>query len=158
MNGSTSISAPPDGPAGGGDAVLARRLIAAAIAIAAAAVLAVAVWSSPSDEGLGTHTQLGLPACGWISTMQTPCMTCGMTTSFSYAAEGRLVTSFQTQPFGFLLALTTAGAFLAGTYVAATGANVAGLLSGMIGARFWWAVAGLALAAWIYKIVSYKGL
>ncbi len=149
---------PVDDGSNGGDPFFARRLIGAAVALFASAVLVVAWWSTPSSEGLGTHTQLGLPSCGWISTMQTPCVTCGMTTSFAFAADGSFLASFQTQPFGFLLAMGTAMALIGGMYTAATGANVGILLKGVVGWRFWWTVAGLAAAAWVYKVLSYKGI
>ena len=36
-------------------------------------VLGFAAYLTPSAEGLGTHTQLGMPSCGWIHTMGIPC-------------------------------------------------------------------------------------
>jgi hypothetical protein len=99
-----------------------------------------------------------MPACGWITLMDLPCPTCGMTTSFAHAADGHLLASFMAQPLGFLLAIATAMALLLGAYVAITGSRVAGQLG-----RLWvrgsgWALLAIALAAWGYKVLSYKGV
>lgn len=136
----------------------ARRLIGAAIATAAAAPLLLATWMTPSDAGLGTHEQLSLPQCGWVTLMDLPCPTCGMTTAFTHAADGDLITSFLTQPLGAILALGTAMALLIGLYVAVTGSQIAGVLVRLWRPRTAWLLAGVALAAWIYKMASYKGL
>lgn len=136
-----------------------RRLIGATVAMAAAALLGLAAYLSPSPSGLGTHSQLlNLPPCGWIATMDVPCPTCGMTTAFAHAAEGNFVGSFLAQPLGAVLALVAAMVLVVGLYVAATGSRVASLLAGLWSGRVAWGIGGFAAAAWIYKILSYKGI
>lgn len=142
----------------GEDGRRARRLLAALVAVGAASVLSLAAWLEPASAGLGTHEQLKMPACGWITLMDLPCPSCGMTTSFAHAADGRFLASFAAQPLGFLLAIATAMAVIAGSYVAVTGSRVAGQFT-----RLWvrgsgWAIIALVLAAWGYKVMSYKGL
>ena len=133
-----------------------RRLVGAGIAVAAAAVLGVAAWLDPSPEGLGTHSQLSLPPCGWILTMDLPCPTCGMTTSFAYAADGNLLGSFIAQPMGALLAVATAIALLVGTYTVATGSRVAAMFGQLWGRRAAWLLGTAFVTAWVYKIIAYK--
>ncbi len=135
-----------------------RRLLGAIVALGCAAVLLLAAWMTPSESGLGTHQQLNMPPCGWVAVMGMPCPTCGMTTSFAHAADGNLLKSLLTQPLGFILALSTAMALFLGGYTAATGSRVAIVLAGFWTRRTTWWVIGIALAAWVYKIFSYRGL
>jgi hypothetical protein len=135
-----------------------RRMVGLLVAGAGLAVLFIAAWLNPSSEGLGTHEQLHLAPCGWIATMDMPCPTCGMTTAFAHAADGHLLSSFHAQPLGCILATGTAMAVVLGLYVAATGSAIGGLLLKLWGRRTWWAIAFFVLAAWGYKIITYRGL
>jgi hypothetical protein len=134
-----------------------RRAYGAIVAIVAAALLGVAAVMTPSTAGIGTHTRLGLPPCTWVTFMDLPCPTCGMTTAFAHAADGNLVGSFLTQPLGAVLALATAMAFLVGGYVAITGSRVGGLFPQLWGRRFTLGLVLFVLGAWGYKILAYKG-
>lgn len=136
---------------------LRRRLIAAAIGLVGLGVLAVAGSLNADRDGLGTHTQLGLPACSLKVFADVPCPTCGMTTAFAYAADGRLIQSFITQPAGALLAMATAMASIVGFYVATTGMPIDRWLGWLGRWRSVWIVAGLMLGAWLYKMVVYQG-
>ncbi len=140
------------------DPAIQRRIIALMVALAGSVVLGVATWLSPSEAGIGTHTQLGMPECGWITLMDLPCPTCGMTTSFTHAAEGDLIASFITQPLGAVLCLATAMAVLVGYYVALTGSRVGLMLARLWGPRSGWIIGGLLFVSWIYKILSHKGM
>jgi len=136
---------------------LRRRLIAGTVGAACLAVLLVAASLRADEAGHGTHTQLGLPPCQFLMKMDMPCYTCGMTTAFSLAADGHLLAAFLTQPFGAMLALTLAMVLIVCVYIAATGADL-GRWRGAVG--WWpmaWAVVGLFVAAWVFKIATYKG-
>lgn len=134
------------------------RLVGLAVAAGATAVLAVAMWLEPHAAGHGTHEQLGLARCSWISLFDFPCPTCGMTTAFALAVRGELGASFSAQPAGFFLAIATGGAALVGLYVVGTGLSMGGLLARLMTGRLaWLAVTGLAMA-WLFKILSVKGL
>ncbi len=135
-----------------------RRLVGAVVAVCAAGLLGVAAWLTPSSAGIGTHEQLMLPECGWITLMDMPCPTCGMTTAFAYAAEGQLWTSFLTQPLGSLLAISTAMALLVGIHVAVTGSRLGSLLTRLWGRRSGWIIALLIVVSWMYKVLSHKGM
>lgn len=135
-----------------------RQIVGLVVFLGCAAILSLGAYLTPASEGLGTHEQLNMPPCGWIMLMDLPCPTCGMTTAVTHAAHGNLVTSFTTQPMGFLFALATTMGLFIGGYTAATGSRVGVVLGSMWTRRFTWTLIGLVLAAWIYKIASHKGL
>lgn len=132
-----------------------RRRAATVVFVGCAVLLAVATYLNPASAGHGTHEQLGLPPCGWVTGFGIPCPTCGMTTAFASAADGDLLTSLRTQPMGCLLALATAAATIVSAYVMATGSAVGGHLLRLVTPRVGWGIAALVLAAWIYKIVTF---
>jgi hypothetical protein len=148
----------PRASASAGTSATGRRLIGAVVAICAAGILGLAAWLEPSPTGLGTHSQLAMPPCGWIAMVDVPCPTCGMTTAFAHAADGNLVAALWAQPMGGALAVAVATALIVGAYTAATGSRVAVLFGRLWGKRAAWAL-GLGLGgAWVYKILSYKGV
>ena len=102
------------------------RLCAAALAAAAAGVLLVAVGLVPRARSLGTHQQLGLPPCGFVTITGLPCPTCGMTTAFAHTVRGQFGQALRAQPFGFLLAVATIGSGLVALTAAVTGRRAAG--------------------------------
>jgi hypothetical protein len=97
------------------------RLASAALATACSAILAVAISLPPSSTGIGTHTSVGLPPCGFLESTGIPCPTCGMTTAFSLMAHGRPLAAFRAQPAGALLFLLTLASVLVGWRTAWTG-------------------------------------
>ena len=145
-----SAQAPPRWRVSGSE-----RFVAALLSLACLSVLILAAWLRPAQAGHGTHTQLGLPACPWASNLRAPCPTCGMTTAFSLAAHGRPLAAFLTQPFGFALALLTAAGFWAGVHIAATGAPVSRIYERLLRPKCLWAFAGLAVASWAYKWLTW---
>jgi len=72
------------------------------------AVLITAATLTPSSAGHGTHTQLGLPPCGFLVYTGYPCPGCGLTTSFSHMIRAEVLGAFSANPFGILLFLATA--------------------------------------------------
>ena len=156
VNASGSSSPPPVTPdwasAGWSVAIPQRasrgvRLSSGFSALAAATVLVIAWILTPSDAGLGTHQQMGLPPCNWIVAANMPCPTCGMTTAFSFAAHGNLLASFRTQ---------TAMVVLIGGWTAVSGSMLAPFFSGFFGKRFLWVFVALLLVAWAYKIGDHR--
>lgn len=136
----------------------ARRAVALGVALAAIALLGVAAWLRPDTAGHGTHTQLGMPKCQWVAFFDKPCLTCGMTTSFSLAADARLDRSFINQPMGAALAVVTAAVFWGCVHAGVIGVRIGPMFRGI-----WtrWTV-GLVvvgfLGAWGYKIVTWNGV
>lgn len=133
------------------------RAVAALGALACLALLLVAALLTPSAGGHGTHTQLRMPECGWISSFDKPCPTCGMTTAFANAADGRFSASFAAQPAGTLLALASAAAFWTLLHTALFGSRIARIFRPLWTTR-WLLVFGAALLlAWVYKITTWNG-
>lgn len=79
------------------------RLVWAALAAASAGVLLVARLLTPSASGVGTHTQLGLPPCGFLWLLHRPCPACGLTTAFAHLAKGDVRESLAAHPLGLPL-------------------------------------------------------
>lgn len=83
-------------------------------------ILILWVWAlslslRPDPRGYNTHTQLGLPPCPKLAQTGWPCLTCGMTTAFAYAARGQLLRALDSQPLGAILFVgLMGGGFLAG--------------------------------------------
>jgi len=70
-------------------------------------VLGIALALTPDPTGHGTHTQLGLPPCGFIVFLGIPCPGCGLTTAFSHMVRMDIAGAFAANPFGILLFLVT---------------------------------------------------
>lgn len=79
------------------------RGAAFAVALACGAVLGLAVFLKPDVRGHGTHEQLGLPPCGFMTGSGLPCPTCGMTTSFALLMHGHPLAAVIAQPAGAVL-------------------------------------------------------
>jgi ferric-dicitrate binding protein FerR (iron transport regulator) len=129
------------------------RFIAAAYLAGALALLGTAAWLDPSASGVGTHKQLGLQACSWLSDKGYACPTCGMTTSFALASRGQLLEAAAVQPAGATMALALAmGAWLAG-WSLVTGRS----LEPMVRPLWRWRTAIVALAivlgGWAFKLM-----
>jgi len=129
-----------------------RRLGALGVAAASAAPLAVGAILTPDPSGVGTHEQLGLPACGWIAGLGIPCPSCGMTTAFAFAARGELADAFAAQPAGALLAMLAAMVTVVALWTALTGSRSWEMLWSGVGRRAFWSAVVVALLAWVYKI------
>lgn len=132
-----------------------RRASGVLFALGCLALLVTGAWLCPDADGHGTHEQLGLPACGWVSLFDRPCPTCGMTTSFAHAARGELWDSARTQPFGFALAMLAATGVWCGAHVAATGSRVLEHAARLVNPRTLALAAGALVGAWAYKLATW---
>jgi uncharacterized protein DUF2752 len=149
---------PEDRPADYNSPVSNPRFAAAVVFVVSVAVLGVAFALTPSEKGVGTHRAMGLPACGLLVNTGVPCVTCGMTTSFSYAAHGSLMLSFLTQPAGAVLAMLTAMSAVLSGYALVTGMSLVPIGVLIWRPRFIVIAAAVLLIAWAYKIVVITGL
>ena len=82
-----------------------------AACLSLAIVFILSAWLHPDPAGLGTHTQLHLPPCGFYEVFHKPCPSCGMTTAFAWMIHGHPVKAVRSQPAG--AAVFIAGVFLA---------------------------------------------
>ena len=135
---------------------LSQRALAGGLALVTGSVLGLSAWMAPAQAGHGTHEQIGLPACLWAQTTQTPCMTCGMTTAFAHAADGNILGSLMAQPMGMLLAMGTAVGFWLALYTALTGSRAGVWAAVLLRPRSLWSLAALTGAAWVYKILVWQ--
>lgn len=102
-----------------------RRLAAAVIFLLCFAWLVLGTQLSPDPHGVGTHQQLGLASqCSFEAEYGFACPTCGMTTAFSLATQGRVLEAAVVQPAGALLALVVAIAACLAAAVAITGCRL----------------------------------
>jgi hypothetical protein len=85
-------------------------------------VITLATTLTPNPAGHGTHTQLGLPPCGFYTITGLPCPGCGLTTCFSHMVRGEVIDAAWANPFGVML-------FLVSTACAVTA--FIGLVTGM---------------------------
>jgi hypothetical protein len=131
-----------------------HRVVYAAVILVGLTVLSIAAWLEPDPSGMATHTQLGLKACGMMVKTGLPCPTCGMTTAFAWAAEGRIDKAIVTQPAGALLAVLTGSAVLLCSYLLVTGRRIGPLLSDILVVRFVLFLGGAIVLGWAYKLVS----
>jgi len=84
-------------------------------------IIAIALYLKPDSRGTGSHTQLGLPPCGWYVVTGQPCPMCGCTTAATHIIHGQILSGFVTQPFGAVFAIATVMAALLGLLGVATG-------------------------------------
>jgi hypothetical protein len=106
----------------------------------ALAILLAAAGIQPAGARMGTHKQLGLPACGFATITALPCPTCGMTTAYAYTVRGRFPDAVRSQLAGFTLALATAG-FAA--------SSIAAVLTGRRPEINWYRISPTALLVWL---------
>jgi hypothetical protein len=151
----TILHAAPRPESGNRRASASERAFAAIVAGLAAAPLLVAATLTPNPDGHGTHTQLGLPPCGWVLAFAKPCPTCGMTTAFTHMADGRLDLAFLAQPAGALLALLAAAVFWIALHTALTGSRALPAVLGGIRARHAVALLVVVLAGWFATLATF---
>jgi hypothetical protein len=129
-----------------------HRVIAAVLFVLGGTLLGLAMYLSPSNAGLGTHQQLGLPACSMYLMSGRPCPSCGMTTAFSHMMHAQPLASFRAQPFGALLCLIVIAATLTSGYVLITGRNVWPQVRQRLTWQLWLALAAAFIGSWLYKL------
>ncbi len=133
------------------------RFASALLAAVCLGPLVVAAFLTPSAAGHGTHTQLGMPQCGWAQYFGKPCMTCGMTTAFAHAVRLDFLTAARDQPMGLVLAIGCGIGFWVMLYSAITGSDLAGLAGRRLSRPgFLWTLAGMAALAWAYKWLTWS--
>jgi hypothetical protein len=102
---------------------LLDRLLWLTLATGASLVLLTASQLTPSPTGVGTHTALGLPACGFLAWSGLPCPACGLTTSFAHLARANLSQALAANPMGLPLFALTATAVALSLLQAYRGTN-----------------------------------
>ena len=127
------------------------RVASASLVAGAWTLLATGLSMEAAPLGVGTHQQLGLPPCGFLVETGLPCATCGMTTAFTYAVHGRLMSAFLAQPAGLAVALLAAAAAVTGVYAFARAIPLAPLVRWLWQPRTVWSAVVLVMGSWLYK-------
>jgi len=124
------------------------------------AILATAAILTPHPSGIGTHTQLGLGECTFLTTTGLPCPMCGMTTTFTHLAHLHFLTGLKTQPFGVLLFIATSLAFVFSTLELVWPRGRFGRFYRHVQRnelRWAFGLLGGLLLGWAYKVSIFKG-
>ncbi len=115
-------------------------------------LLVTAARLEPSPAGLGTHQQLGLPACSMRQWFGIRCPSCGMTTSWAHLVRGQVISACRANVGGVLLAAVSliAGPWLlvsglAGRWFYGTPNELATLIAAI-------AIAGISLIDWTIRL------
>ena len=124
------------------------RLTAALAATTGLIVLMLASYVVPNPLGVGTHTQLGLSACGFYQWTGYPCITCGMTTAFAHVVRGQFIEAFTVQPAGALGALACMAVVIVGVYVCVTSQRVDGIINRLANRFTLLVIGAVVLGAW----------
>src|SRR5690606_38667936 len=128
------------------------RWSCAATALLAATMLAVALWLTPEPRGIGTHEELGLPPCRFVTAWQIRYPSCGMTTAWSHAVRGQM---------DHALAANVGGSWLGWAAMLAVPGCLASACAGrwlLIPGRGAWLLAGsavmlvISLAEWLVRL------
>lgn len=147
ISGEYAWSAQPPRTFTRGDQIQYVAVIAVAIA-----TLGLARYLQPSARGFGTHEQLGLPACTFLTWTGIPCPSCGLTTSFAYAAHGHWWDAFLAQPFGLLAFCLTALSIPLAVYLLYRRIAWEQFLHRRATNRIIYALLVVYLVSWCYKI------
>ncbi len=131
-----------------------RRGIAFIVLLATLLPLVVGAALHANHSGVGTHEQLGLPACNFLVVTGYPCVSCGMTTAVALAAQGHLMQALVVQPAGALLALSLAATSMVAAWCVITGASLKPLYRRLGKLPTLIVIIAVLLGAWGYKVVT----
>ena len=118
------------------------------------AVLITAAWLTPSPAGHGTHTQLGLPPCGFLVFTGYPCPGCGLTTAFAHMIRLQLGGAWGANPFGVPLFLVTAACVPFAALGFVRGWSVVAALDRIHAEKLAVVLALISVLAWITRIAT----
>ena len=139
------------------DALPRRSLCSAlwwTLAFGCALVLGAAAMLEPDARGYGTHTQLGLPSCGFRFLTGLPCPGCGLTTAFAYAIRGEWLLASSANPLGMLLFVLVCATVPLSIAGALRGWSLDTLFERFFLGRWALAVAGCGVALWAARLAD----
>jgi hypothetical protein len=129
-----------------------------AISGVAAIVLLIARLLQPSPNGVGTHTQIGLPPCPFLHFTGIPCPSCGWTTSVTHSARLHFYEAIITQPFGLIVFFGAVLSIPLSLYLIHRRIPRSRLNEWRGWNFVMYALLALFLLSWLYKIAAMKGL
>jgi hypothetical protein len=119
-------------------------------------MLVIARLLQPSSRGVGTHEQLGLPPCPFLYLTGIPCPSCGLTTSFAYAARLEFFSSLIAQPFGLIIFFLTIFAIPLSLFLSRRRITWSELMQARIVNRLIYVAIALYALSWFYKIIAWR--
>lgn len=131
-----------------------HRLIWWSLVAGCALVLAMAAAIEPDARGYGTHTQLGLPPCGFLLLSGSPCPGCGLTTAFAHGIRGDLWLAASANPLGLALFLLVCACVPLGVVAGFRGWSLDAVIERFALNRWGLALAGCAVALWIARFAA----
>lgn len=134
------------------NSILRRGLMGLAL-LGVLSLLATARCLEPTEQGYGTHQQLGLPECVSRELWGVPCPACGMTTSWALVARGQWTLAANSNAGGFLLALIALAVVPTSCYWLAVGKTFPGDRACWILGMSIFAALAVAIAQWCWRML-----
>jgi hypothetical protein len=131
------------------------KAVAVGLLVSASSVLAVARWLKPAVRGYGTHTQLGLPPCNFLRLTHLPCPSCGLTTSFAWAARFHFWQAFLASPFGVLAFFFTALLIPTAIFLLWRRISFRRITESAVFTRAVYAATAVYFFSWIFKLATF---
>jgi hypothetical protein len=117
-------------------------------------VLSVARTIEPDARGYGTHVQLGLPPCGFLTLTGFPCPGCGLTTAFAHGIRGDFGLAAMANPLGLLLFLCVCAVIPISVVAIFRGWSFTSVVDALSLDRWAIAVAGCGVVVWVVRLTS----
>jgi hypothetical protein len=133
---------------------LVSRLVWLVLAVLPATVIGTAAALTPNPLGHGTHTQLGLPPCGFLVVTGYPCPGCGLTTAFANMADGHVVAAARANSFGVLLFLVSAATVFVSLLALVRGWAVVPVLERLAIERWALVLSLVSLTVWVTRCIT----
>lgn len=122
------------------------------------AASAIVLWGStaiePDARGFGSHTQLGLPPCGFLTLTGLRCPGCGLTTAFAHGIRGEWALAASANPLGLALFVAVCAGIPLATLAAVRGWSVDDVIDRFALNRWALAVVGCALVVWAVRLAE----
>ena len=131
-----------------------QRLLWLSVAGGCTSVLVLATQVEPDVSGYGTHTQLGLPPCGFLMLTGSPCPGCGLTTSFAHGIRGDWVLALSANPLGLPLLFVVCACIPLGVAAALRGWSLDAVVERFALNRWALALAGCAVVLWVTRFAA----
>jgi hypothetical protein len=130
------------------------RFLTAIVGVGLLAMLALASQLRPDPRGWGTHEQIGLPPCTFLTLFGKRCPACGMTTAWSNVMHGHLVEAARANTSGTVLAAVAMIAAAWALAVSIQGRRLAWQPGETVVAAVAVGMSGLVLGEWLIRLWS----
>lgn len=147
MKMTTSLDSTPSTP-------LLQRLLWWSIAGGCVTVLVAALAIEPDARGYGTHTQLGLPPCGFRLLTGSLCPGCGLTTAFAHGIRGEWSLAASANPLGLALFFVVCACIPISIAAVWRGWSLDAVIERFSLNRWGLAVAVCAVVVWVVRLAS----